>query len=116
MKSTLFCASLLVTLAGCAADPAPLAQVRLAEQSIAQAEAVGAMRDTAELAEAQRKLAAALLEMQAARHRQARLLAEQAELDARLAEARVLNEKSRMEILELNRRIERLRQQLGELQ
>lgn len=116
MKPILFFASLLLTLAGCAADPAPLAQVRLAEQSIAQAEAVGATQDTAELADAQRKLAAALLELQAERHRQARLLAEQAELDARLAEARVLNEKSQMEITELTRRIARLRAQLGDLQ
>lgn len=116
MKSILLCASLLATLAGCATDPAPLAQVRLAEQSIAQAEAVGAMKDNAELADAQRKLATALMELQAERHRQARLLAEQAELDARLAEARVLNEKSQMEITELNRRIEHLRQQLGDLQ
>jgi len=116
VKTILFCASLLATLAGCAADPAPLAQVRLAEQSIAQAEAVGAMKDTAELADAQRKLAAALMALQAERHRQARLLAEQAELDARLAEARVLNEKSQMEITELNRRIKQLREQLGALQ
>jgi len=43
------------------------------------------------------------------------MLAEQAELDARLAEARTLDEKSRTEVAEVNRQIERLRQQLGEL-
>jgi hypothetical protein len=116
VKSIFFCASLLLILAGCAADPAPQAQLRLAEQSIAQAEAVGATPDVAELAEAQRKLAAALIEMQAERHREARLLAEQAELDARVAEARVLHEKSQLRINELNRRIEQLRDELGELQ
>ena len=42
--------------------------------------------------------------------------AEQAELDARLAEARVLNEKSRQELAELHRRIARLREQLGAFQ
>ena len=46
---------------------------------------------------------------------QARVFAEQAELDARLAEARVLNQKSQKQLDELNARITRLRKQLGEL-
>ena len=54
--------------------------------------------------------------MKEERYREARLQAEEAELDARLAEAAVLNEKSQLEVAELNRRIARLREQLGDLQ
>ncbi len=43
------------------------------------------------------------------------MLAEQAELDARLAEARVLKDQRQAQIDDLNRRIQRLRQQLGEV-
>ena len=46
----------------------------------------------------------------------ARILAEQAELDARLAEARVLTQKSQEQLNVLNTRIARLRKQLAEAQ
>jgi uncharacterized coiled-coil protein SlyX len=42
--------------------------------------------------------------------------AEQAELDARLAEARVLTLKSQEQVNQLNTRLNRLRKQLGEAQ
>jgi uncharacterized coiled-coil protein SlyX len=48
--------------------------------------------------------------------KEARMLAEQAELDARLAEARVLTEQSQEQLAELTNRINRLRRQLGGLQ
>lgn len=51
--------------------------------------------------------------MQDGENKLARLLAEQAELDARLAEAEHLNAKGREQLTELNQRIGRLRQQLG---
>ena len=51
--------------------------------------------------------------MQDGENKQARHLAEQAELDARLAEAEHLNVKGREQLTELNQRIGRLRQQLG---
>jgi capsule polysaccharide export protein KpsE/RkpR len=49
-------------------------------------------------------------------YKAARMQAEQAELDARLAEARVLTEKSQEQITQLNTRLNRLRKQLGEAQ
>lgn len=105
----------LAVLGGCASDPAPREQIRLTEKAVQQARAVGADEHTAELMLAELKLAAARAAMNDEDFRQARLLSEQAELDARLAEARVLNAKSFSQIAELNRSIERLRQQLGDL-
>lgn len=112
----LFCMLLMTAVAGCASDPAPTEQLRLTEQAMAQARAVGASEQTPALALAQERLAAATEAMKGERYREARLLAEQAELDARLAEARVLNDKSEQELAELHRRIARMREQLGALQ
>lgn len=109
-----FCLTVLA-LSGCASDPAPQEQLRLTEQAVEQARAVGADEHTAELVLAELKLAAARAAMADEDYRQARLLSEQAELDARLAEARTLSAKSAEQIAELNRRIERLRKQLGDL-
>ena len=111
-----FCAVLaFLMLNGCASDPAPSEQLRLTEQAISQARAVGADEQSTELNLADDKLAQAQAAMLDEAHKDARVLAEQAELDARLAEARVLTEKSQEQLLELNNRINRLRQQLGEL-
>ncbi|TBU97385.1 DUF4398 domain-containing protein [Stutzerimonas kirkiae] len=107
----------LALLYGCARDPLPTEQLRLSEQVIVQARAVGgASEDAPELRLAQQKLGLAHAEMVHQRYRQARILAEQAELDARLAEARVLNEKNRAQQAELERQIEQLRKQVGALQ
>lgn len=103
-----------LALAGCASDPVPTAQLTLTEQVLTQARAVGA-EAVPELLLAERKMNNAKVAMQQKDYREARLQAEQAELDARLAEAKVLNEKSQLQLLELNRSIERLREQLGTL-
>jgi hypothetical protein len=106
----------LLALAGCASDPAPTEQLRLTEQTVEQARAVGVNDDVAEMKLASDKLAAALAANGQQSYRQARLLAEQAELDARLAEARVLTEKSQEQLNQVNSRIVRLHKQLGEAQ
>ncbi len=116
MIKHLCCLLVLSMMLGCANDPAPTAQLRLAEQAVTQARSVGASEQTPELALAEKTLTAAVVAMKDRDYRAARLLAEKAELDARLAEARVLNEKSQQAVAELNRRIARLREQLGELQ
>jgi len=108
-------AMLLLGLTGCASDPAPTEQLRLTEQALAQARAVGADEQVAELVMAEAKLLQAQSAMQRDAFKEARVLAEQAELDARLAEARVLTQKSQDQLNELNNRISRLRQQLGAL-
>ncbi|MFI8479007.1 DUF4398 domain-containing protein [Pseudomonas sp. NPDC078700] len=114
MINRFFPASLvLLVLAGCANDPVPTEQLRLTEQAIEQASAVGATAEDAsmQLALSKQQLAkAALLDEQ---YKEARVLAEQAELDAREAESRVLASKSTEQLLEINKRINRMRKQLG---
>ena len=113
----LFAAVAVLALAGCAADPAPNEQLRLTEQALEQAKAVGATADDmAELKQAEDKLAQALADMADESFKDARMQAEQAELDARLAEARVLTQKSQEQLNVLNTRISRLRKQLAEAQ
>ena len=113
----LFAALAVVALAGCAADPAPNEQMRLTEQALEQARAVGAnAEDITELKQAEDKVARASAEMTEGSYKDARMLAEQAELDARLAEARVLTLKSQEQLNVLNTHITRLRKQLAEAQ
>lgn len=108
-------AMVLLGLLGCASDPAPVEQLRLTEQALAQAKAVGADDQVAELVMAEDKLLHAQSAMQHDAFKEARVLAEQAELDARLAQAQVLTQKSQDQLDELNNRISRLRKQLGGL-
>lgn len=49
-------------------------------------------------------------------YKRARFFAEQAELDARLAESLVLTQKSKAQLNDLTARINRLRKQLGDLE
>jgi outer membrane PBP1 activator LpoA protein len=112
------CAVLLpLVLSGCASDPAPNEQLRLTEQALSQAKALGiSAEQSAALRLAEEKLALAQAAMQDEDYKQARVYAEQAELDARLAEAEHLTEKSRQQLAELSNAINRLRKQLGGLQ
>lgn len=113
----LLAALAVLALAGCATDPAPNEQLRLTEQALEQAKAVGANADDlAQLKLAESKMAQAQTEMTEKSYKDARMLAEQAELDARLAEARVLTQKSQEQLNVLNTRITRLRKQLAEAQ
>ncbi|UVE19704.1 DUF4398 domain-containing protein [Pseudomonas sp. LS44] len=105
-----------LVIAGCANDPAPNEQMHLSEQAVQQAKAIGANEQIAEMQLAEQKLARAQKNMGEEDYKRARVFAEQAELDARLAEARVLTRKSQEQLDELNSRIKRLRKQLGDLQ
>lgn len=112
------CAALLpFMLSACASAPAPNEQLRLTEQALSQAQALGVSAEqSASLAFAEKKLALAQTAMQGTDFKQARVYAEQAELDARLAEAEHLTQKSQMQLAELSNAINRLRKQLGGLQ
>lgn len=111
----LFAALAVLALAGCAADPAPNEQIRLTEQALEQARAVGATADEVpELKLAEEKFARAKSNMADESYKKARMRAEQAELDARLAEANVLTLKSQEQLNVLDTRIKRLRKQLRE--
>lgn len=105
---------MMLALSACATDPAPTEQLRLTEQAMTQVRALGVGEDQAQLmSQAEDKYRRAQAAAAAEDNKDARLLAEQAELDARLAEAEHLNVKSLDQLTELNRRIARLRQQLG---
>jgi len=107
----------LVALAGCASDPAPNEQMRLTEQALEQASAVGATAaDMPEMKLAEDKFNRAKGNMSDESFKNARMRAEQAELDARLAEAKVLTQKSEEQLTLLDTRIARLRKQLGDAQ
>lgn len=113
----LFAALAVLALAGCAADPAPNEQIRLTEQVLVQAKAVGATADDMpEMKLAEDKFARAQGDMADQSYKHARMRAEQAELDARLAEAKVLTLKSEEKLDLLNSRITRLRKQVGDAQ
>ncbi len=113
----LFAAVAVLALAGCAADPAPNEQIRLTEQALVQAKAVGATADDMpEMKLAEEKFARAQSNMADQSYKRARMRAEQAELDARLAESKVLTLKSEEQLNVLNTRITRLRKQLGDAQ
>jgi len=109
---SLILAVAMLGLAGCANDPAPNEQMRISEQALEQAKAVGATDQVEELKLAEDKLARAKTNMLTEDYRDARMRAEQAELDARLAEARVLNQKSDEQLDALQARVKRLRKQL----
>lgn len=113
----LFAALAVTALAGCAADPAPNEQMRLTGQALEQATAVGAtVEDVPELKLAGGKYSQAKADMADQSFKDARVQAEQAELDACLAEAKVLTLKSQEQLNVLNTRIARLRKQLGDAQ
>lgn len=118
MKIRFLCACMAtVGLVGCASDPAPSEQMKLTEQALHQARAVGAdAQEQPAMEQATTKFAQARADMLAQSYKQARMQAEQAELDARLAEARVLTVKSEEQRAQLETRLERLRKQLKEAQ
>jgi hypothetical protein len=105
----------LAALAGCAADPVPTEQMRLTEQAVQQARAVGATEAQAEFQQALAKQLRATKNLQEQDYKRARVLAEEAELDARLAEVKLLREKSEGQLQGLQVGIKRLKQKLGEV-
>ena len=109
-------AAALLVVAGCANDPAPTEQLRLTEQAVEQARAVGATEELRAFKQASDTLQQVRASMADQAYKQARMQAEQAELDARLAEAQVLTAKSKEQIDLQNARIKRLRKQLEEVQ
>ena len=83
MIPRLFTALTIVALAGCAGDPVPGEQMRLTEQAVAQARGLGADDSSEALQLALAKFAIAQKNMAEEDYKRARVLAEQAELDAR---------------------------------
>jgi Spy/CpxP family protein refolding chaperone len=112
----LFVIAVFAALVGCANDPAPTEQLRLTDRAVEQAKAVGATEEVEEMALAQSKLVEAHADMASQSFKQARMQAEQAELDARLAEAKVLTAKSQEQLSQVDIRVNRLRKQVRDAQ
>ncbi len=78
-------AFVFLPLAACATAEPPVSEMSAARDMVAQARAIAAQDAPRDLATAQSKLAQAEAAMQREQYEQARLLAQQAEADAKLA-------------------------------
>jgi hypothetical protein len=95
--------------AACASVPPPRAEVATAEQSLRKAEQADAGHHAAlDLRVARDKLEQAREAMQRGDHREARRLAEQANLDAQVAEARARRDRTQRAAAEIREQIEAL--------
>jgi hypothetical protein len=92
--------------------PPPTEQITAARAALAQAQPVAAAETVPELGIAQAKLAGAEHEMQRGNHVAARVLAEQAEVDARYAWAVAENARLQRTTAELDRSTREMRQEL----
>lgn len=106
---------IIAVLAGCAAKtPAPERQVTLASQSIDQAESSGAVEFApVELESARDKLNQAKLAMDREENIKAGRLADEAMVDANLAEAKARSAKSEKVVAELKESIRVLKQEMN---
>jgi hypothetical protein len=105
------CAAVVAALAACASGPVPLEQLAVAKESVQRAEQAGAPElAPVELAAARDKLQRA--EQAGANHQgqSATMLADQANVDAQLAEATAREHKSHQAEMELEASLQALRQ------
>lgn len=103
---------LALGLAACTTTPEPVEQLDSARAALSQAQPVAASDGAAELKVAQYKLARAEQEMQRGKNAEARIFAEQAEVDAKYA--LTLAESARMQrtAAEVNQNVRSLREEL----
>ncbi|WP_158045197.1 DUF4398 domain-containing protein [Skermanella pratensis] len=104
-----------LALAACANNiPAPTEQVTLSDNIIRNAETAGAVEySPVELNMAREKLEAARRQMQDENNAEARRLAEQAEVDARLAELRSRTQTTKEAVAAVQASIDTLRRELN---
>lgn len=105
-------AVLVAGLAACASTPPPVEQVAAARASVSQAQPAATKDAPAELHTAQTKLARAEDAMQRGDHIQARIFAEQAELDAKYAWTVAENARVQRAAADVDRGISTLREEL----
>lgn len=100
-------ALVLVALAGCAQAPVPHEQLTTAQLALARARTAGAERHApVELARAEEKLQGALAAVRVKAHARARILAEQALVDAELAEVEAQAAQAKETAKRLRERVE----------
>lgn len=101
----------LLTVAGCAGTPVPRAQLAVSQRAIEDAKTAGAAQAAPlDLQRAQDKLSRAQAATAEANNEQARRLAEEAEVDARLAAARARTARTREAAVEVQKSIRALRE------
>jgi chromosome segregation ATPase len=105
-------AALAAGLAGCASVPPPQAQLAAARAMVSQAQAVAAREAPFELGTAQAKLARAEQAMKRDDYVNARIYAEQAEVDAKYAWTLSENARTQRAAAEVGKSINALRQEL----
>ena len=105
-------AVLAAGLAGCASVPPPQAQLAAARAMVSQAQAVAARDAAFELNTAQAKLARAEQAMKRDDYVNARIYAEQAEVDAKYAWTLAENARTQRAAAEVGKSINALRQEL----
>lgn len=102
-----------VLCAGCASTPAPTAQLAVSQGAISDALTAGAAElAPLELQHARDKMAQAQSAMAAEKHEEARRLAAEAEVDARLAAAKANTARANLAALEIQKSIRVLRESL----
>jgi hypothetical protein len=104
--------ALAVALAACSSTPPPKEQIQAARAAVSQAQPVAMREGVAELTAAQIKLARAEQDMERGDNAQARMLAEQAEVDARYAWTLGENARVQRAAAEANQSTKQLRDEL----
>lgn len=104
--------ALAVALAACSSTPPPKEQIQAARAAVSQAQPVAVREGVAELTAAQIKLARAEQDMERGDNAQARMLAEQAEVDARYAWTIAENARVQRAAAEANQSAKQLREEL----
>jgi Domain of unknown function (DUF4398) len=110
MKGAGLCAALALSVAGCASTPIPNEKIAVAKSSVARAEQSGAPEFApVEMAAARDKLARAEKAAASKEAQPATQLAEQANIDAQLAEATAQQKKSHKAATEFDASMQALR-------
>ena len=104
--------ALALSAAACASNSPPTEQVAAARAMVTQAQPAAAKEAPAELNTAQTKLAAAEAAMQQGEYERARWLAEEAEVDARLAWTAGENARVQRAAAEIDQSLQTLRDEL----
>lgn len=112
LRSTALATGLLV--AGCASIPVPETQMTISRNAISDALSAGATENAPlDLQRARDKMAQANAAVAADRNKEARQLAEEAEVDARLAAAKARTARANLAALEVQKSIRTLQENLN---
>jgi hypothetical protein len=112
LQQSAIAALLIAAMAGCASTPPPTEQIAAARATVSQAQPVATRDGAPELQTAQAKLARAEQAMQRGDYVNARMFAEQAEVDAKYAWTLAENARMQRAALEIDQSLKTLRDEL----